>query len=256
VRPTETPAARSRWSYAALGRSAAAHVGRLRRLAPHWLTLMGLAVLFASLWTFGLLAEGVTTDDPIVRTDDRLARWLHENGTPWLTDTFRVVTVFGNFLVLLPVTIAATAWLAATRRRADLTVVVLAAVGAEVLMLAMKAGFQRERPFFPDPLATESSYSFPSGHAMVSLAIYGAVAFVIARRRGSWRQRVMILGAAAVLAGLIGFSRLYLGVHYLSDVLAGFSAGLAWLVLCVLAVALHEARAARQRVTPRGSAPR
>jgi membrane-associated phospholipid phosphatase len=104
----------------------------------------------------------------------------------------------------------------------------------------MKLGFRRERPFFADPLATESTFSFPSGHALVSLAVYGAIALLLARRISSHRRGALLLAATAIWVALIGFSRLYLGVHFLSDVLAGFAAGAAWLALLYLALELRS----------------
>ena len=83
-------------------------------------------------------------------------------------------------------------------------------------------------PSFPDPLASETSFSFPSGHSSVAIAFYGALALVLARLLPRWRARLALALAAAALVAVIGLSRLYLGVHYLSDVLAGFAAGLAW----------------------------
>lgn len=203
--------------------------------------LVGLMLLFGSLWAFGVLVEDVVTGDPIVRLDARLANWLHEQARPSLTEFFEVVTVLGNAVVVIGLALVSVIVLARRGRRRDALLVAVAVTGAEALTLAMKLGFRRERPFFPDPLSTESTFSFPSGHAMVSVAVYGVLAFVLVRELASWRVRVVVLVSAAALVLLIGFSRLYLGVHYLSDVLAGFTGGLAWLVLCVLAFAGKEA---------------
>jgi undecaprenyl-diphosphatase len=104
----------------------------------------------------------------------------------------------------------------------------------------MKLGFRRERPFFPDPLATESTFSFPSGHSLVSLAVYGSVALLLARRVRSPGRRALLFAGTALLVLAIGFSRLYLGVHFLSDVLAGYAAGAAWLALLYAALELRN----------------
>jgi undecaprenyl-diphosphatase len=108
----------------------------------------------------------------------------------------------------------------------------------------MKLGFRRDRPFFPDPLATERTFSFPSGHALVSLAVYGSIALVLARRLSRRHDRIILFAATALLILAIGFSRLYLGVHFLSDVLAGFAAGVAWLALLYVALELRSRFAA------------
>jgi membrane-associated phospholipid phosphatase len=208
---------------------------RLRELGP---TLVGgLLLLAAGLWAFGAVAEEVSEGD--TGFDDRLARWLHAHATDPLTTFFKAVTELGNGIVLAGVAAIAAYLLARRRLFADALLMVLAYCGAEVLSYALKLGFHRDRPFFTDPLATVNTYSFPSGHATVSLATYGALAFVLARRvRG--RARFAILGAAALLISLIGFSRLYLGVHFLSDVIAGYSAGTAWVAFCVVVLDLHR----------------
>jgi membrane-associated phospholipid phosphatase len=207
-------------------------VDRLRAVG---LPLLGaLAALAAGLWAFGLIADDVMEDE--IGTDQRLADWLHGRATDPLTDVFHVITFLGNFVTLLAVTVVAVAILWRRRERADALFVALAFAGAQVLSNGMKLGFRRERPFFPDPLATESTFSFPSGHALVSLAVYGAIALVLARHLSSPWHRALLFAGTAVLVLAIGFSRLYLGVHFLSDVLAGFAAGVAWLSLLYLAL--------------------
>jgi undecaprenyl-diphosphatase len=119
----------------------------------------------------------------------------------------------------------------------------VALVGAQLLGWALKATFERPRPSFDDPVATASWFSFPSGHAMSSIALYGALAYVFADRFGSVRSRFAGLGGLALLLAAIGFSRLYLGVHYLTDVLAGYSAGLAWLLLAIGLLHAHSRHA-------------
>jgi membrane-associated phospholipid phosphatase len=194
--------------------------------------LGGLVVLTASAWVFGAVADEVVEGDTHI--DTRLANWLHDHASPGWTEFFERVTWLGNVPVLAAVTAVAAAVLAWKRQRMELVLLLLAVVGTEILTVGLKAGFHRRRPFFPDPLATESSYSFPSGHASVSLAVYGTIGFIAARHLRDVRARIAVLSASAVLILLIGMSRLYLGVHFLTDVIAGFSLGLAWVTLCVL----------------------
>jgi undecaprenyl-diphosphatase len=194
--------------------------------------LAGLVILTGSAWVFGAVAEDVVEGDTHV--DTRLANWLHDHASPGWTSFFERVTWLGNVPVLVSVTATAAAVLAWKRSRMELLLLILAVVGAEILTVGLKLGFHRERPFFSDPLASESSYSFPSGHASVSLAVYGTIAFIAARQLSNVRARLALLVAAAILIMLIGISRLYLGVHFLTDVIAGFSLGLAWVTLCVL----------------------
>jgi membrane-associated phospholipid phosphatase len=220
------------------------HRAIARRVRDLGLTLiLGLLVLAAGGWAFGALAEEVTEGD--TGLDNRIADELHEHATRPLTEFFEAVTTLGNGIVLAGVTAIAAYLLARRRYYAEAVLMVLAYVGAEVLSYSLKLAFRRDRPFFTDPLATVSTYSFPSGHATVSVAVYGALCLVLLRLL-TGPARVVCLAATVLLVSLIGFSRLYLGVHFLSDVLAGFSVGLAWLALCVVVLDLHHRRRSRR----------
>jgi len=213
---------------------------RVQDLGPT--LIIGLLVLAAGGWVFGALAQEVAEDD--TGLDNRIADELHEHATRPLTEFFEAVTTLGNGIVLAGVAAIAAYLLARRRYYAEAVLMVLAYVGAEVLSYSLKLAFRRDRPFFTDPLATVSTYSFPSGHATVSVAVYGALCLVLVRRL-TGPTRLVCLAAAVLLVSLIGFSRLYLGVHFLSDVLAGFSVGLAWLALCVVVLDLHHRRRSR-----------
>ncbi|MBA3420687.1 MAG: phosphatase PAP2 family protein [Thermoleophilaceae bacterium] len=202
--------------------------------------VVGLMLLVGAAWAFGVLAEDVATGDPIVRLDQWVADGLHDRRSGQVTAIMSVITTLGTAWALVPIAVAAAAYLLWRGSRREAILVALAIVGAELLTLGFKTGFERRRPFFPDPLATESSFSFPSGHATVSVALYGALAYIAATRLHRPANRRAVLGATSAFVLLIGFSRLYLGVHFLSDVLAGFSGGLAWLVLCVLALGIRR----------------
>jgi membrane-associated phospholipid phosphatase len=208
----------------------------VERLRAFGLPLLGaLLVLSGSLWALGwIVDEQIREGD--TSNDERLAEWLHGRATDPFTDVFRAITTLGNFATLVIVTVIAVTVFWRRRERTDAVFVLFAFLGAQVLSSAMKLGFRRERPFFPDPLATESSFSFPSGHALISLAVYGSIALVLARRLPRRGDRMLLYAAAGLLILAIGFSRLYLGVHFLSDVLAGFAAGAAWLALLYVAL--------------------
>jgi membrane-associated phospholipid phosphatase len=203
--------------------------------------LAGLLVLALSLWAFAEIVDEQIVEGE-TRTDERLAEWLHGRATDPFTDVFRAITRAGNFTTLLAVTLLAVGIFWRRRKRTDAVFVALAFLGAQVLSTGMKLGFRRDRPFFPDPLATESTFSFPSGHALVSLAVYGSIALVLARHLSTRARRAVLLGVTALLVLAIGFSRLYLGVHFLSDVLAGYAAGVAWLALLYVALELRSRR--------------
>jgi membrane-associated phospholipid phosphatase len=208
--------------------------------------VVGLVVLTGSAWVFGWMAEELVEGDTHV--DTRLANWLHEHERSTLTEFFEAITWLGNVPVLTVVTLVV-ALVLARRQTNELQLLLLAVLGTQILTLGLKLGFQRERPFFADPLATESTYSFPSGHASVSLAVYGTLGFIVARHLRSIRARIAVLAAAALLVLLIGFSRLYLGVHFLSDVIAGFSLGLAWVSLCAMLLHLRVRLSSRRQTS-------
>ena len=206
------------------------------------------ALLAASSALFSKLAEDVASGEPIVSLDGVVGGWLHAHASEFATALLSAVTQLGGPHALLAVALVAALALLIRRRVAHAMLVGAALAGGLGLNLALKAAFERPRPSFSHPLATAVGFSFPSGHAMVSLTVYGALAFVISATVSSRRERMVVLASGLALVLAIGFSRVYLGVHYLSDVLAAYSAGFAWLVLCLLAllgahVVAHAARA-------------
>jgi undecaprenyl-diphosphatase len=209
--------------------------------------LAAVLVLAASLWSFGAITEELLEGDTFY--DERLAEWLHGRATEPLTGVFRAVTVLGNFVTLLALALVAVAAFWRSGERTDAVFVAFAFLGAQVLSAGLKLGFRRDRPFFADPLATESTYSFPSGHALVSLSVYGSVALVLAGRIEGRGRKALLLASAGSLVAAIGFSRLYLGVHFLSDVVAGFAAGTAWLAILYLTLALRSRYVSRPRAS-------
>ena len=112
----------------------------------------------------------------------------------------------------------------------------VAFVGGGALDWSLKTIFRRDRPSFPDPFVHVLGYSFPSGHSMGSLIGYGMLAYMIAHFVRGRGINLLVAICAAVLVLAIGFSRLYLGAHYLSDVLAGFAAGMVWLAANIIAL--------------------
>ena len=220
-----------------------------RRLTPgQYLGLhltLGLALAAGFLWLFGGLAEDVLTNDPLVRYDRAIAAYLHSLATPPLTTFFLIVTALGSIeaIVLLGVVVsAAFAW----RRRWLYLGTWLAAVGGGVVLNQLLKGlFARPRPFFEHPLLVETSYSFPSGHAMESLVVYGMLAYFALLALKTWRARTAVVFGTALLVLLIGLSRMYLGVHYFSDVLAGYAAGGVW--LCALITGAETVRRGKER---------
>jgi undecaprenyl-diphosphatase len=199
---------------------------------PHARLEIVLALVFlGALTAFGHVVEDYLTGDPIVRWDVEFSRWLHAHSSPTLVSLFSVLTWAGNAIVLAAVVLVAAMLLYRAGRRSDAYVVLGGAIGIELLNALLKLVFHRPRPELA--YVHLETYSFPSGHAAGSAAIYGIVVYLLAR---GLRPKVQVVCSVAYvgLVATICFSRLYLEVHYLSDVLAGASLGLAWAAGCVL----------------------
>ena len=176
------------------------------------------------------------TGDPIVRFDQALDDYLHAHATPPLTTFFLIVTALGSIEAMVLLGVVVVAVLTWGRRWVFLGSWLAAVAGSAVLNQLLKGLFERPRPYFEHPLLVETSYSFPSGHAMESFVVYGMLAYFAVLALRSWKARVAVVFGAALLVVLIGFSRMYLGVHYFSDVLAGYAAGGVWLSALITGV--------------------
>lgn len=231
-----------------LPRSSRRAAGALRRYSaslwsrdPRTVAISSLAVAFVlAVTAFAHLAEDYLTGDPIVRWDVRFALWLHEHASHPLVRFFDVVTLAGNSVVLVVAVVAIGLTLLRRTRPNEAAVIALAFGGAALVNALLKLAFHRPRPEFS--FVHLDTYSFPSGHAAVSTATFMTLAYLLCRRYGSAAARALIGLSAATAIALVGFSRLYLGAHYLSDVLAGISFGFAWAMLSLLAYTLWGER--------------
>jgi membrane-associated phospholipid phosphatase len=209
----------------------------LRHRDPRALTIGGLVTAFVlAIAAFAHLAEDYLTGDPIVRWDVTFARWLHGHASQPLVRLFDVVTLAGNAAVLALAVVAVSMVLLRRGRSNDAAVILLSFGGAAAINPLLKLAFHRPRPELA--FVHLDTYSFPSGHAAVSAATFTTFAYLLGRRSRSVRARILIGLGAVIAIAMVGFSRLYLGAHYLSDVLAGISFGVAWAALCLLAYTL------------------
>lgn len=196
------------------------------RRDPHLhLQLALFALLGAATWAFGHIVEDYLTGDPLVRWDVEFSRWLHEHSSPTLVSVFNVLTYAGSVPVLGLVTVAVALYLLRRGRLTEAVLLCVAALGIEIVNPILKLVFHRPRPELA--YVHLDTYSFPSGHAAGSAAVYALVLYLLARHAPP-RWQVFAAIGYVVLVAIIGFSRLYLEVHYLSDVLAGLSLGAAW----------------------------
>ncbi len=196
------------------------------------LASLGSAVL--ALVIFGWLGNEVLAGKT-AHFDLQVRLWAHQFTSPAMTNAMRALSFIGSAPVLLAasVVLVVVFWMRWSRRAAVWLAVSM--LGASVLDLTLKHVFHRTRPepFFGTPLP--HSYSFPSGHALASFCFFGVLAGLMMTRISSPVVRVVIWCAAALMIAAIGFSRIYLGVHYPTDVLAGYAAAAVW-VSAVIAV--------------------
>lgn len=200
------------------------------------------AVMVICLIGFALLAAAVRSEGSMVEFDTALATALHVGATPGLIAAMRAITLFGLQVLWVLLAVAGVALLL-RRRWLLLAMLIVTWTGGVLINTVSKAVFVRPRPVFDAPLITAMFYSFPSGHAMFSAIVYGLFAYLLVRNTAHPALRFFIIAGAAMLIGLVAFSRLYLGVHYFSDVAAGILLGLAWLMLCILGLEIAYDRA-------------
>jgi membrane-associated phospholipid phosphatase len=204
-------------------------------------TLLGLFLcVLIPLILFGMIAEDVADKDPFP-FDYPVMAALHARASPVLDAIMLGASFVGSVYGLLPFNLAIFGYCVWRRKMHAATFWVLATGGGLLLNLLAKGFFERVRPSFWVSIAPETSFSFPSGHAMCSMAT--AAALVVLFRRSQWRTHVTLIAGFCVL--LIGTSRPYLGVHFPSDILAGWTAALAWVV--GLAISGAHARAWRDK---------
>jgi undecaprenyl-diphosphatase len=171
--------------------------------------------------------------------DERVLLALRSPGDPgepigpwWVQTMFMDITSLGSSTVVTLITLAVLGYLVIDGKRAAALFVLVSVAGGVALSSALKLGFDRPRPDLVAHLVEVQTLSFPSGHAMVSAVTYLTLGALLAQVQGRKRLKAYILGLAVVLTGLIGISRVYLGVHWPTDVVAGWFAGTAWAIGC------------------------
>lgn len=215
-------------------------------------SLEGLAiVVFIALFAIvALLARGeVTQFDREI-----LLAMRNQNGPAgpsWLLEAARSITALGGHTVLTIVVLIVASYLLLLRDNVTAGFVVAAAITGTIFNTFLKALFDRTRPDFVTHLTDVVTASFPSGHAALSAVVYLTLGALLAGTHRSFVLRVYFIGVAVLLVILIGLSRIYLGVHYPTDVLAGWCFGTAWALICWLTLkALQQKKVARQPANP------
>jgi undecaprenyl-diphosphatase len=202
--------------------------------------LLAVLVVVGGTWGFIELADEVKQGDT-QRFDDWAIRALRRADDPavpigpeWLHEVGRDLTALGGVAMLSLAITAVAGFLFLQRKYGVLWQVVLASSGALLVSTFTKALFHRERPELVPHLSHVMTTSFPSGHSMLSAAVYLTLGALLARTVTDLRTKWYLLGVPLALTFLVGLSRVYMGVHYPTDVLAGWTAGIVWAVLCWL----------------------
>jgi membrane-associated phospholipid phosphatase len=203
---------------------------------PRAVFLFGIGAILLLGAIFGAIAEDVATGEPIVHLDQAVADWLRANGNRFLTAFLLGVTHLHSPIGVTLMSVALAAYLAWQRAWYWALTVALALGGGMALNALYKTAFHRARPVWEHPMLTLSSYSFPSGHAAGSTLFYGVLTAYLLTRVHRPAARAACIAGAALMVALVGFSRMYLGVHFMSDVLAAVCASAAWLAVCLLIV--------------------
>jgi undecaprenyl-diphosphatase len=211
---------------------------------------VGLTISIAALWLFGVLTEDVLHHTALTRFDVTVLEWFHANSTQRGIRIFEAISFLGSPLIVSVLAIALAAYFIRRHAWIYLASWITALIGAGILDSLLKAVIQRPRPPYAVAILRGHSFSFPSGHALSSLVAYGMTAYfiiVVKLRAGSSRTIAMCLAMILILA--IGVSRLYLGVHYFTDVIAGYAAGVVWLSTCITGVAIARRQPAGENLT-------
>jgi undecaprenyl-diphosphatase len=228
-------------------------IGTVRRIIL-WLGGHGIVVLSAVLvvvlgtWGFVELADEVNEGET-QRFDEWAIRSLRRAddpatpiGPPWLHEAGRDLTALGGVMVLSLVTLAVIGYLAMVQKYHAMWFVAIATASGLLLSTAMKRAFERDRPDIVPHLSKVYTSSFPSGHSLLSAVVYLTLGALLARLVPQYAVKIYFIAVALLLTFLVGVSRVYMGVHYPTDVMAGWTAGLVWAILCWLVARYLQVR--------------
>jgi undecaprenyl-diphosphatase len=202
--------------------------------------MIALLIVVGGTWAFIAIADEVTEGDT-QKFDDWAIRKLRRADDPatpigpkWMQEGGRDLTALGGMLVLALVTFGVAGYLLIVRKHHAMWLVIIATFSGLVVSTVLKQSFNRNRPDLVPHLSHVYTSSFPSGHSMLSAVVYLTLGSLLARLAPGYGVRIYFFAIACLLTFLVGVSRVYMGVHYPTDVLAGWTAGLVWAILCWL----------------------
>ena len=215
-------------------------------LSPRALAIAGWIAFLVAGTTFIAVAWNVSARDPIVQLDAAIIEWLVPRRTTGLTSVMMLLTHAHSIAAMSAWSVALALVLWRLRQRYWILTLAAAMAGGMALNWWFKVTYERARPVLEDPLLTLQTFSFPSGHTAAATLFYGVLAAFLVSRVRAPRWRAAIVAAAVVMVSAVAFSRVYLGAHFMSDVVAATCSSTVWLVLC-LAAGHHLARRAMAR---------
>lgn len=202
--------------------------------------LIGLLIVVGGAWVFVALA-GAVRKDSLKEFDDSILKLVRDpanesklRGPPWVAEIARDITGLGGYAILSLLVSSVCGFLLLLKKRVAVRFIIVSVLGGFVLSLGLKEIFERPRPDLVEHLSYVATSSFPSGHSMMSAVVYLTLGSLLSRFAEGHAIRVYCLAVAILLTGLVGCSRVMMGVHYPTDVLGGWTAGLVWATLCWL----------------------
>ncbi len=194
----------------------------------------GIVLLVFALYSFGEIIEDLVDKETLFHLDFRIQHLMKGMITPEATRWMADITNLGGVYLVALVISAAALYLMRKRRWWELAILFWVVVGGEMILFLLKQMFHRLRP--TGQLVTAFGYSFPSGHAFSAMAVYGLLVYLTWKLTNNGALKLAVFTASILMILLVGVSRVYLNVHWLTDVLGGYAAGLSWLAFCVIMV--------------------
>src|SRR5688572_13878099 len=191
---------------------------------------VGLLAAIGTIVFFGWLTDEVL-DGETRQFDEATRAAVNQLASPAMTTVMRGISFLGSTLFLILATTAVIIWFAVRRWGREAKLMAVTMVGASLLNVSLKLAFKRTRPLPFFEVLPPESYSFPSGHALTSACFFGALAAIITARIKRKQTRILVWVLCTTIFLLVGFSRIYLGVHHTTDVIAGFAAALIWILV-------------------------
>jgi membrane protein DedA with SNARE-associated domain len=205
-------------------------------------------VFFYTLALFLGVIEDLLMSDPIVAVDVRLENLLYVFRSPELVTSFLWITLLGKAVIIISAALVVSLLFWLHKQRIYIVPLWLVLAGSTVFNVLGKVVFHRPRPELS--VYTEYSFSFPSGHATIAVAFYGFIMYILWKHSGTWKRKLNVLFIGLLIILAIGFSRLYLGVHYFSDVWGGYLLGLLWLIIGISLVEWLSAQHSKWQLKP------